>query len=231
MNLLLVAFVSVVFATGVFNTDPKDSEVNKKTEIIVKDTLKKKSAKEQVKSEEIAQAEAEAKAAAEAQAQAQAQAEAEAKAAAEAQAQAQAQAEAEAKAAAEAQAQEEAQSQKESKEIDSSKDTETNYLRLALYIFASILVISLGAYLFFRQRDNSPSRSVTRKPDTIRRDFRKEAVIESQEEQTTEEEVKSEPQEEQPTEEEVKSEPQEEQPTEEEVKSEPQEQPPEDEKK
>ena len=230
MNLLLVAFVSVVFATGVFNTDPKDSEVNKKTEIIVKDTLKKKSAKEQVKSEEIAQAEAEAKAAAEAQAQAQAQAEAEAKAAAEAQAQAQAQAEAEAKAAAEAQAQEEAQSQKESKEIDSSKDTETNYLRLALYIFASILVISLGAYLFFRQRDNSPSRSVTRKPDTIRRDFRKEAVIESQDEQTTEE-VKSEPQEEQPTEEEVKSEPQEEQPTEEEVKSEPQEQPPEDEKK
>ena len=230
MNLLLVAFVSVVFATGVFNTDPKDSEVNKKTEIIVKDTLKKKSAKEQVKSEEIAQAEAEAKAAAEAQAQAQAQAEAEAKAAAEAQAQAQAQAEAEAKAAAEAQAQEEAQSQKESKEIDSSKDTETNYLRLALYIFASILVISLGAYLFFRQRDNSPSRSVTRKPDTIRRDFRKEAVIESQDEQTTEE-VKSEPQQEQPTEEEVKSEPQEEQPTEEEVKSEPQEQPPEDEKK
>ena len=103
-------------------------------------------------------------------------------------------------------------------------------MRLALYIFASILVISLGAYLFFRQRDNSPSRSVTRKPDTIRRDFRKEAVIESQEEQTTEE-VKSEPQEEQPTEEEVKSEPQEEQPTEEEVKSEPQEQPPEDEKK
>ena len=225
MNLLLVAFVSVVFATGVFNTDPKDSEVNKKTEIIVKDTLKKKSAKEQVKSEEIAQAEAEAKAAAEAQAQAeaeakaaaeaqaQAQAEAEAKAAAEAQAQA----EAEAKAAAEAQAQEEAESQKESKEIDSSKDSETNYLRLALYIFASILVISLGAYLFFRQRDNSPSRSVTRKPDTIRRDFRKEAVVESQDEQ--------------PSEEEVKSEPQEEQPTEEEVKSEPQEQPPEDEKK
>ena len=225
MNLLLVAFVSVVFATGVFNTDPKDSEVNKKTEIIVKDTLKKKSAKEQVKSEEIAQAEAEAKAAAEAQAQAeaeakaaaeaqaQAQAEAEAKAAAEAQAQA----EAEAKAAAEAQAQEEAESQKESKEIDSSKDSETNYLRLALYIFASILVISLGAYLFFRQRDNSPSRSVTRKPDTIRRDFRKEAVVESQDEQ--------------PSEEEVKSEPQKEQPTEEEVKSEPQEQPPEDEKK
>ena len=64
MNLLLVTLVSVVLATWVFNTEPKDSEVNKKTEIIVKDTLKKKSAKEKVKSEEIAQAEAEAKAAA-----------------------------------------------------------------------------------------------------------------------------------------------------------------------
>ena len=48
--------------TGVFNTEPKDSEVNKKTEIIVKDTFKKSA-------EEKAQAEAEAKAAAEAQAQ------------------------------------------------------------------------------------------------------------------------------------------------------------------
>ena len=174
MNLLLVTLVSVVLATGVFKTEPKDSEVNKKTEIIVKDTLKKKSAEEKVKSEEIAQAEAEAKAAAEAQAQA----------------------EAEAKAAAEA--------QKESKEIDSSKNSGTNYLRLALYIFASILVISLGAYLYFRQRDNSPSRSVTRTPDSPRRDFRKEAVVESQDQQPTEEEVKSEPQEEQPPEDEKK---------------------------
>ena len=210
MNLLLVTLVSVVLATGVFNTEPKDSEVNKKTEIIVKDTLKKKSAKEKVKSEEIAQAEAEAKAAAEAQAQA----EAEAKATAEAQAQA----EAEAKATAEAQAQAEAEAQKESKEIDSSKNSGTNYLRLALYIFASILVISLGAYLYFRQRDNSASRSVTRTPDSPRRDFRKEAVVESQDQQPTEEEVKSAPQEEQRTEEEVKSEPQEEQPPEDEKK-------------
>ena len=164
MNLLLVALVSVVLATGVFNTEPKDSEVNKNTDIIVKDTLKKKSAEEKVKSEEKAQAEAEAKAAAEAQAQA------------------------------------EAEAQKESNEIDSSKDTGTNYLRLALYIFASILVISLGAYLYFRQRDNSPSRSVTRTPDSSRRDFRKEAVVETQDQQPTEEEVKSEPQEEQPPE-------------------------------
>ena len=176
MNLFLVTLVSVVLATGVFNTEPKDSKVNKKTEIIVKDTLKKKSVEEKVKSEEIAQAEAE------------------------------------------AQAQAEAEAQKESKEIDSSKDSGTNYLRLALYIFASILVISLGAYLYFRQRDNSPSRSATRTPDSPRRDFRKEAVVESQDQQPTEEEVKSEPQEEQSTEEEVKSEPQEEQPPEDEKK-------------
>ena len=77
-------------------------------------------------------------------------------------------------------------------------------MRLALYIFASILVISLGAYLYFRQRDNSPPRSVTRTPDSPRRDFRKEAVVEPQEEQSTKEEVKSEPQEEQPPEDEKK---------------------------
>ncbi len=196
MNFLLVALVSVVLATGVFNTESKDSEGNKKTEIILKETSEKKPAEEKVKPEEIIQAEAEAKAAEEAQAQA----------------------EAEAKAAAEAQAQAEAEAQEESKEIDSPKDSGTNYLRLALYIFASILVISLGAYFYFRQRDNSPSRSVTRTSDSPRRDFEKEAVVEPQVEQPTEEEVKSEPQEEQSTKEEVKSEPQEEQPPEDEKK-------------
>ena len=190
MNLLIVAVVSVILATGVFNTEPKVSEGNKKTEIIVKEPSETKPTEEEVKAE--AQAQAEAKAAAEAQAQA------EAKAAAEAQAQA------EAKAAAEAKAQAEAKVLEASKEIDSSKDSGTNYLRLALYIFASILVISLGAYLYFRQRDNSPSRSVTRTPDSPRRDFRKEAVVESQDQQPTEEEVKSEPQEEQPPEDEKK---------------------------
>ena len=48
------------------------------------------------------------------------------------------------------------------------------------------------------------SRSVTRTPDSPRRDFRKEAVVETQEEQSTKEEVKSEPQEEQPPEDEKK---------------------------
>ena len=53
-----------------------------------------------------------------------------------------------------------------------------------------------------------------------RRDFGKEVVVERQEEQPTDEEVKSEPPEEQaqPIEEEVKSEPQEEQPPEDEKK-------------
>ena len=41
MNLILVAIVSVILATGVFNTEPKVSEGNKKTEIIVKDSSEK----------------------------------------------------------------------------------------------------------------------------------------------------------------------------------------------
>ena len=190
MNFLLVALVSVILATGVFNTGSKDSEGNKKTEIIVKESSETKPTEEQVKAEAQAQAEAEAKAAAEAQAQA----EAEAKAAAEAQAQA----EAEAKAAAEAEAQE------ETKEIDSSKDSGINYLRLALYVFGLILVISIGAYFYSRLRDNSSSRSANRTPDSPRREFRREVVVEPQEEQPTEEEVKSEPQEEQSPEDEKK---------------------------
>ena len=215
MNLFFVALVSVLLATGVFNTEPKDSDINTKTEIIVKESSETKLAEEKAKLEAQAQAEAEA---AELKAQAEAKAKAIAEAKAKAAAEAQAQEEAKAKAAAEAQAQAEAKAQEESKEINNSKDTGINYLRLALYVFGSILVISIGAYFYFRQRDNSSLRSATRTPDSPRRDFRKEAAVEPQEEQPTEEEVKSEPQEEQPTEEEVKSEPQEEQPPEDEKK-------------
>ena len=46
MNLILVAIVSVILATGVFNTEPKVSEGNKKTEIIVKDSSEKKPTEE-----------------------------------------------------------------------------------------------------------------------------------------------------------------------------------------
>ena len=213
MNFLIVVIVSVVLATGVFNTETKDSEENKKTEIIVKETIEKK-----VNLEELAQAKAEAKAAAEAEAKAAAEAEAKAAAEAEAQAEAEAKAAAEAEAQAEAEAKAAAVAQEESEEIESSKDSGINYLRLALYLFGSILIISSGAYFYFRQRDNSSSRSATRAPDSPRRDFRKEVVVEPQEEQPTKEEIKSEPQEEQPAEEEVKSEPQEEQPSEDEKK-------------
>ena len=174
MNFLFVAVISVIIATGVFNTESKDSEGNKKTEIIVKESSETKSTEEKAIAEAQAKAEAEAKA------------------------------EEEAKAAAEAQAKAEAEAQEEIKEIDSSKDSGINYLRLALYVFGLILVISIGSYFYFRLRDNSSSRSANRTPDSSRRDFRREVVVEPQEEQPIEEEVKSEPQEEQPPEDEKK---------------------------
>ena len=137
MNLFFVALVSVLLATGVFNTEPKDSDINTKTEIIVKESSETKLAEEKAKLEAQAQAEAEA---AELKAQAEAKAKAIAEAKAKAAAEAQAQEEAKAKAAAEAQAQAEAKAQEESKEINNSKDTGINYLRLALYVFGSILL-------------------------------------------------------------------------------------------
>ena len=53
MNFLIVVIVSVVLATGVFNTETKDSEENKKTEIIVKETIEKKPTKEKINLEEL----------------------------------------------------------------------------------------------------------------------------------------------------------------------------------
>ena len=61
MNLLFVALVSVILATGVFNTEPKVSEENKKTEVIVKEPSETKPTEEEVKAEAQAQAEAEAR--------------------------------------------------------------------------------------------------------------------------------------------------------------------------
>ena len=55
MNLILVALVSVILATGVFNTELKD-KVNKKTETILKDSPEKKPTKEKVIEEAKAQA-------------------------------------------------------------------------------------------------------------------------------------------------------------------------------
>ena len=59
MNLLIVAMVSVILATGVFNTETKVSEENKKTEIIVKESSETKPTEEEIKAEAEAQAEAE----------------------------------------------------------------------------------------------------------------------------------------------------------------------------
>ena len=77
-------------------------------------------------------------------------------------------------------------------------------MRLALYIFGSILLISIGTYLYFRKRDNLLSKSTTNTPDSSRRDFRSEVVAKPQEQQPTEEQVESEPQDKQSTEEENK---------------------------
>ena len=49
MDLLLVALVSVILATGVFNTEPKNSEVNPKTEITVKESSETKPTEEEIK--------------------------------------------------------------------------------------------------------------------------------------------------------------------------------------
>ena len=57
---------------------------------------------------------------------------------------------------------------------------------------------------------------MTRTPDSPRRDFRKEAVVESQEEQSTKKKLNLNPKKNSQPEDEVKSEPQEEQPPEDE---------------
>ena len=61
-SFLFVALVSVILATGVFNTEPKNSDENKKTEVIVKESSETKPTEEEVKAEAQAQAEAEAQA-------------------------------------------------------------------------------------------------------------------------------------------------------------------------
>ena len=67
MNFLFIALISAVLVVGVINTEPQDSEGNKKTQVIVKESSETKPAQEEVK-EEVkpeAQAVAEAQVAAE----------------------------------------------------------------------------------------------------------------------------------------------------------------------
>ena len=52
MNFLLVALASVILVTEIINTKPKDSEKNKKTEIIVKESSETKPAEEESNKDE-----------------------------------------------------------------------------------------------------------------------------------------------------------------------------------
>ena len=92
---------------------------------------------------------------------------------------------------------------------------------IALYIFASILVYyRFQVHIYILDNEIIHHQEVRLEHLIVLEEIlRKEAVVESQDQQPTEEEVKSEPQEEQSTEEEVKSEPQEEQPPENEKKN------------
>ena len=136
MNILLI-IAAIFIVTETINPEVDEGKEIKKKEVIVETVETKPS--EKIISE--AQATAEAQAAAEAEAKAAA--EAKAKAAAEAKAVA----EAEAKAAAEAQAAAEA-------EAKAAAQKEINYLKIALYIFLLLAILS-GALLYFRKRDKS----------------------------------------------------------------------------
>ena len=73
----------------------------------------------------------------------------------------------------------------EVKELDKSEDLEINYLSLVLYIFGFIiLVISIGAYIYLRQRNSSSLSSAT---DNARREFKEEVKSEPQEQPAEEE--------------------------------------------
>ena len=51
MNFLLIALVSAVLVISTINTEPKDSEGNKKTQVIVKESSETKPDQEEVKEE------------------------------------------------------------------------------------------------------------------------------------------------------------------------------------
>ena len=53
MNFLLIALISAVLLSGVINTEPKDSEGNKKIQVIVKESSETKPAQEKVKDQKL----------------------------------------------------------------------------------------------------------------------------------------------------------------------------------
>ena len=157
MNILLI-IAAIFIVTETINPEVDEGKEIKKKEVIVETVETKPS--EKIISEAQATAEAQAAAAA-AEAEAKAAAEAKAKAAAEAKAKAAAEAkavaEAEAKAAAEAQAAAEA-------EAKAAAQKEINYLKIALYIFLLLAILS-GALLYFRKRDKSSLESKVVPPE------------------------------------------------------------------
>ena len=155
MNILLI-IAAIFIVTETINPEVDEGKEIKKKEVIVETVETKPS--EKIISEAQATAEAQAAAAA-AEAEAKAAAEAKAKAAAEAKAvaEAEAAAEAEAKAAAEAQAAAEA-------EAKAAAQKEINYLKIALYIFLLLAILS-GALLYFRKRDKSSLESKVVPPE------------------------------------------------------------------
>ena len=157
MNILLI-IAAILIVTETINPEVDEGKEIKKKEVIVETVETKPS--EKIISEAQATAEAQAAAAA-AEAEAKAAAEAKAKAAAEAKAKAGAEAkavaEAEAKAAAEAQAAAEA-------EAKAAAQKEINYLKIALYIFLLLAILS-GALLYFRKRDKSSLESKVVPPE------------------------------------------------------------------
>ncbi len=157
MNILLI-IAAIFIVTETINPEVDEGKEIKKKEVIVETVETKPS--EKIISEAQATAEAQAAKAA-AEAEAKAAAEAKAKAAAEAKAKAAAEAkavaEAEAKAAAEAQAAAEA-------EAKAAAQKEINYLKIALYIFLLLAILS-GALLYFRKRDKSSLESKVVPPE------------------------------------------------------------------
>ena len=108
-------------------------------------------------------------------------------------------------------------------------ESESNYLKIILYIIASIASIFGGFYYFSNRGNNQTSRSTV---DIARKDIeesyqsapQEENQTESQEQQPAQEEIQTDSQEQQPAQEETQTESQEQQPAQEETQTESQEQ-------
>ena len=101
-------------------------------------------------------------------------------------------------------------------------ETESNYLKIILYIVGAIAAI-FGGFYFFSNRGGADSQTASSRVDTARRDIEENYQPESQE-QPVQEETPQEPQEPQPSQEETPQETQETHPSQEETQIETQDQ-------